>query len=164
MLIITAKLNRGKVLAGLLFAVAFISGLFVLLFRPGFNHETFHVSASMDSNEARIEYLSQFGWEVSEHPLAAEPVLVPTDVEASCASYCALQKEQGFDIAQYAGQEVYRYTYEVLNYPTGETNVQVNLLTLDGRVVGGDVCTASLDGWMHGLELPETGVTTSQST
>ncbi len=161
MFIITAKVNRGKILAALLFAVAFLSGLFVLLLRPGLEGTSFHTSSSISSNEARIEYLSQYGWEVSTQPMAEETILVPDDVETSCASYCALQKEQGFDLSPYAGKEISRYTYEVLNYPTGEANVQVNLLIYGGKVIGGDVCTASLDGWMHGLDMPEVNLAQS---
>ncbi|MGI6498906.1 MAG: DUF4830 domain-containing protein [Oscillospiraceae bacterium] len=157
MFIVTAKINRGKVLAALLFAVVFLSGLFVLLLRPGLDHETFRTSATMDNNETRIEYLSQYGWEVNPKPLAEETILVPQDLETSCASYCALQRGQGFDLAQYAGKQIARYTYEIKNYPTGEAHVQANLLVYGGKVIGGDVCTTALDGWMHGLDMPETG-------
>lgn len=157
MFIITAKLNRGKVSAALLFAVAFLCGLLVLLLRPGLDHDAFRASSSMDNNEARIEYLSQYGWEVTAKPLAEETILVPDDLEASCGSYCTLQKEQGFDLAQYIGKKISRYTYEVINYPTGEDHVQANLLIYEGKVIGGDVCTTALDGWMHGLDMPETG-------
>ncbi|MBQ1351442.1 MAG: DUF4830 domain-containing protein, partial [Oscillospiraceae bacterium] len=103
----------------------------------------------------RLEYLMQYGWKLAETPLAAETILVPENVETSCASYCALQAAQGFHLGPYAGKEIERYTYEVLNYPTGETGVQANLLIFEGTVIGGDVCTAALDGWMHGLEMPE---------
>ena len=49
-------------------------------------------------------------------------------MDDSYQEYLALQADQGFDLEKYAGKRVKRYTYEVLNYPTGESGVQVNLL------------------------------------
>jgi len=43
-----------------------------------------------------VDFLAQFGWQVKETPIAEETVVVPGDVETACASYCALQREQGF--------------------------------------------------------------------
>ena len=48
-----------------------------------------------------------------------------------------------------------RYTYEITNYPSGETGVLVSLLLFRSAVVGGEVYTTSLDGFMHGLAMPE---------
>ena len=47
-----------------------------------------------------------------------------------------------------------RYTYEVLNYPTGEKGVQANLLIRKNTVVGGEVLSPQLDGFLHGLAMP----------
>lgn len=163
MFIVTAKINRSKLLAACLFTVALLSGVFVLLFHPAGESDAFHTSLAIDSNEARLEYLAQYGWKLTETPLAEETILVPEDVETSCSAYCALLSEEGFHLAQYAGKEIQRYTYEVLNYPTGETNVQANLLIYEGTVIGGDICTTALDGWMHGLKLPETAPSPSQT-
>ena len=55
---------------------------------------------------------------------------------------------------KYAGKRVKRYTYEILNYPTGEAEVQVNLLIRKNTVVGGEVLSPQLDGFLHGLSMP----------
>ena len=62
--------------------------------------------------------------------------------------------KQGFDLEKYAGKRVKRYTYEVFNYPTGESGVQVNLLVCKNTVVGGEVLSPQLDGFLHGLAMP----------
>ena len=72
----------------------------------------------------------------------------------SYQDYLALQSQQGFDLEKYAGKRVKRYTYEVLNYPTGETGVQANLLIRKNTVVGGEVLSPQLDGFLHGLAQP----------
>jgi len=53
-----------------------------------------------------------------------------------------------------AGKRVKRYTYEITNYPTGESGVQANLLIYKNTVVGGEVLSAQLDGFLHGLTMP----------
>jgi len=75
-------------------------------------------------------------------------------MDDSYQDYLALQSQQGFDLEKYAGKRVKRYTYEVLNYPTGETGVQANLLIRKNTVVGGEVLSPQLDGFLHGLAQP----------
>ncbi len=97
--------------------------------------------------------LQSYGWEVSQEPLATQELLVPVKFDES-DDYLALQTEQGFDLSKYAGKRVKRYTYEVLNYPTGETGVQADLLIYNNVVIGGEVLSPRLDGFLHGLSLP----------
>jgi len=106
------------------------------------------------SNQDRIEYLSAYGWQVAEEPIATQELLIPEEMDDSYTQYLALQSGQGFDLEKYAGKRVKRYTYEVLNYPTGETGVQANLLICKNTVVGGEVLSPRLDGFLHGLAMP----------
>ena len=106
------------------------------------------------SNQDRIDYLAAYGWQVAEEPIATQELLIPEEMDASYDEYLALQSEQGFDLAKYAGKRVKRYTYEVLNYPTGEAGVQANLLVCKSTVVGGEVLSPQLDGFLHGLAMP----------
>ena len=61
---------------------------------------------------------------------------------------------QGFDLTDYCGKRVKRYTYEITNYPTGERGIQAGLLVYKSTVIGGDVLSAQLGGFIHGLEMP----------
>ncbi|MBR6748707.1 MAG: hypothetical protein IKM07_07185, partial [Clostridia bacterium] len=38
------------------------------------------------------------------------------------------------------------------NYPGGLSDVAANLLILDGEVIGGDISSTLLDGFMHGFD------------
>ncbi len=107
------------------------------------------------SNEDRVEYLRSYGWEVKEEPLATQELLVPQEMDDSYDEYLALQAGQGFDLTKYAGKRLKRYTYEITNYPSGETGVQANLLICRNTVVGGEVLSPRLDGFLHGLSRPE---------
>ena len=80
--------------------------------------------------------------------------MIPEEFDDRYTNYLALQSEQGFDLSKYQGKRVKRYTYEITNYPSGETGVQVSLLIYRNTVIGGEVFTTSLDGFMHGLAMP----------
>lgn len=107
------------------------------------------------TEEDRLGYLASYGWLVDRTPLAVEELLVPKEMGSEYADYLALQSSQGFDLAKYAGKTVKRYTYLVLNYPTGEQGVQVSLLMYKNTVVAADVLSPALNGFMHGLARPE---------
>ena len=47
-----------------------------------------------------------------------------------------------------------RYTYEITNYPTGRTGILANLLIYKNTVIGGEVRSPQLDGFLHGLAMP----------
>lgn len=70
-------------------------------------------------------------------------------------SYNELQKLQGMDLSRYKGQRAKRYTYTVLNYPGQEEGVQANVLVLNDTIIGGDVSSVAIDGFMHGFAIPD---------
>lgn len=158
MLIVTAKLPKRKLTLGVAAAALLCCCAIALNFGQWAGRE---VSASalpspkgVRSNQDRIDYLSAYGWQVSEEPLATQELLIPEEMDDSYTEYLALQNGQGFDLQKYAGKRVKRYTYEVLNYPTGETGVQANLLICKNTVIGGEVLSPQLDGFLHGLAMP----------
>ena len=158
MLIVTAKLPKRRLTLGVAAAALLCCCAIALNFGQWAERE---VSASalpspkgVRSNQDRIDYLSAYGWQVSEEPLATQELLIPEEMDDSYTEYLALQNGQGFDLQKYAGKRVKRYTYEVLNYPTGETGVQANLLICKNTVIGGEVLSPRLDGFLHGLAMP----------
>lgn len=107
------------------------------------------------SNEERLAFIAQFGWEVSEEPIEVEDVLVPEKFDELYAGYNALQKEQGMNLSRYAGKTVKRYCYEVLNYGNTDEMVIINLLVADKKVIGGDVSSTLPEGFVHGFQRPD---------
>ena len=158
MLIVTAKMPKRKLSLGVAAAALLCSCATALNFGQAIGREA---SASalpspkgVRSNQDRVDYLSAYGWQVSGEPVATQELLIPEEMDDSYTEYLALQNGQGFDLQKYAGKRVKRYTYEVLNYPTGETGVQANLLICKNTVVGGEVLSPRLDGFLHGLAMP----------
>ena len=66
--------------------------------------------------------------------------------------YNEIQRRQGLDLSAYKKKSVMRYTYAVKNYPDYDGEVLVNILVYKNTVIGGDVCSADVSGFVHGLE------------
>lgn len=106
-------------------------------------------------NSDRLAFIEQFGWQVDETPLETVEVSVPAEFDKIYLGYNEMQKEQGLNLAKYKGKTVTRYTYNVTNYPNYEGDVYISLLVYKNKVVGGDVCSADVNGFVHGFESPE---------
>ena len=101
-----------------------------------------------------ISFLSQFGWEVGSEPVEVKTVTIPAEFDKVFAAYNELQRAQGLDLSGFGGRVVERYTYTVRNYEGFDGPVQANLLIHRGRVIGGDICAAQSDGFLHGFARP----------
>ena len=161
MVILTAKVSKGK-LAAIVLLIIFVVVLLAVLLKnadapvPAETGEEMTVTAeNVRTNEDRVAYLAQFGWEVSAEPVQTQEVRIPTDPSDVFERYNDLQIAQGFDLHDYAGKTVRRYVYEVENYPNGEGQYYATLLICKGTVIGGDVCAAEKGGVMHGFAMPE---------
>lgn len=164
MMIRAIKLPRRR-LAALGGVVVFVCALVLAVTALGGGSEVSAAAETISPKgirtaEDRLGYLEAYGWLVAKEPLAVEELLVPKEMGSEYADYLALQSAQGFDLAKYAGKTVKRYTYQILNYPTGEQGVQVSLLMYKNTVIAADVLSPALNGFMHGLARPEVPATT----
>ena len=82
-------------------------------------------SVTLADDAARVEYLTQLGWQA------------------------------GFPFADYAGQAVRRYTYAVGNYPGVPEGVQANLYLCGGTLIGGDIIATGKGGFQRELTFPK---------
>lgn len=106
------------------------------------------------SNEDRIAYLERYGWLVGKEPASVEEVLIPETFDSSYDDYLALQDSQGFDLREYAGKTVKRYTYAISNYPGLQEGIWASLLVYKKTVVGGEIYSCEGDGFTQGLAYP----------
>ncbi len=113
------------------------------------------VSYSYDkvkSAEDAVNFLSQFSWQVNPTPVETKTVTIPSEFDKVFAAYNELQKAQGLNLSKYKNKEVTRYTFTVTNYPGFDGTVYANVLVYRGRVIGGDICSADVTGFVHGFE------------
>ncbi len=157
-MIVTARLPRRK-LAFSTAAAALLCCAALVLNLGGEAFQAASLASGPDpkgvkTNEDRVAYLESFGWQVQPDPLVTEELLIPQEMDESYEDYLTLQAGQGFDLEKYAGKRVKRYTYEITNYPTGEAGVQANLMIYRNTVIGGEVLSPQMDGFLHGLAGP----------
>ncbi len=104
------------------------------------------------NNEDRINFIKQFGWEVDAQPLKEQEVTIPKEFDKIFAAYNEIQRKQGLDLSSFKKKNVMRYTYTVTNYPDYDGEVYINILVYRNKVIGGDVCSADVNGFIHGFE------------
>ena len=97
-------------------------------------------------------FLGQFGWTVNGNTAECVKVTIPAEFDKVFAAYNELQRTQGMDLSKYKKKELTRYTFEVTNYEDYDGKVYANVLVYRNRVVGGDVCSADVNGFVHGFE------------
>ena len=150
MLIWTARVSRKKAALAVVAAGIIMGALILFLGRPVEEP----AGELLESNEARIGYLADLGWQVAAEPVETLQFLLPERLEEPYLSYNVLQRSQGFDLAKSCGKQVSRYTYAVTNYPGRAEGVQVNLYICEGLPVAGDVCCPGADGFQNPLAYP----------
>ena len=157
MFIVTAKLSKRKLAAVVVAAGALLCAVIILL--SGKNAQSVSASTrpsdkNISTNEDRVVFLSEYGWKVDEQPVEFEEVLIPEQFNDVFTGYNDLQKSQGYDLSKYKGKRAMRYSYNVTNYPNVKENVRANILVYKNAVIGGDVASVTLDGFMHGFQKP----------
>ena len=103
------------------------------------------------TNAERLAYINSVGWTVEAEPLEIAEVTIPAQFNEVYTAYNELQKKSGFDLTAQAGEICTQYKYTVTNHSAG-SGVYLCLLVKDGTIVGADVSSAEMGGFMHGIE------------
>lgn len=152
MFIWTAKLNKKKLVLTLTAALLVSAAAFTFLGGRGTAASATVSPKGVKTEEDRVSYLQEWGWQVSPQAALVEELALPEEFGEEYGKYLELQTGQGFDLTRHAGKRIRRYTYEVLNYPTGESGVVAHLLICKNTVIGGEILGGS---FLHGLSMPE---------
>lgn len=118
------------------------------------------------SESERINFLKSCGIEVENEPLEVSEIMIPSEFDEVYKDYNEIQVSQGFNLESYSGKRVKRWTYKVTNYPgytDGSDAIRVNILVYDGLIIGGDVCSTELNGFIHGFIKDGKDVSRSES-
>jgi len=162
-MVMTAKVDIKKVII-ILAAVAAAIVALVLLF--GGSGDATATAAPVSGNDARVKFLTDFGWEVSTSPTQSGQVKIPQQQSEVFERYNALQKSQGYDLSQYAGKTVMRYVYKINNFPGATEPVYATLLVYKNEIIGGDITNTAAKGVIQGFKMqkPETVPETTAAT
>lgn len=97
-----------------------------------------------------IGFLSENGYTVSS-PVTKE-ITIPEEFSDVYENYNKLQKKQNFNLEKYKGRSAVSYTFSIIGYinESGEpeNNVEAHIIVCDGRIIGGDIASTRLNGFM----------------
>ena len=151
MFVYTIKLERKKLIFIAAMAALIIFGIIMLAGIPKGSVETKANAGKMVTEDNHREFLSSLGWQVETPALSVENVLIPKNFSDVFLKYNEMQKSKGYDLSSCAGKEVELYTYKVTNHDSDDT-VYAQLYIYKGKLVGGDIHSSSLDGFMTALD------------
>ncbi|MBR3973372.1 MAG: DUF4830 domain-containing protein [Oscillospiraceae bacterium] len=160
MMVMTAKVDMKKITLALAAIAAGIIGL-ILLF-GGDDAQTTSAPA-VSNNDARVQFLKDFGWEVTSSPAESSQVRIPESSSEVFDRYNQLQKSQGYDLSNYAGKNVMRFVYKVNNYPGATDPVYATVLIHKNQVIGGDVTNTAPGGKVQGFKMTQNSVTPTET-
>ena len=147
-------------------AILAVVGIVVIVLTFIGNHPASSANASFsniaeDTQTERSNFLKSFGWEFAEK-YTQKDVIIPSEFNDVYSNYNEIQKKQGFDLSDYKGKTVKLYTYSITNYKNQENSgcIFANILVFDNKIIGGDICSTALDGFMHGFEYEENNAKT----
>ena len=164
MMVMTAKVNFRKILVALV-AIAGITVALILLLGGGKDAPAAETAAgAVSNNDARVEFLESFGWDVNASPSHSSQVLIPQESTQVFDRYNDLQKSQGYDLDPFAGKTVMRYVYKVNNYPGATEPVFATLLVYQNQVIGGDITDTAAGGRVQGFQKIQTPPEASEGT
>ena len=151
MFVMTARVNKTAVFLGLA-VIAVTIGLLLALFGGGSSAEpTAATAPAADSNDARVKFLADLGWEITASPAESMQVRIPKESTEVFDRYNQLQKSQGYDLSKYAGKTVMRYVYKINNYPGATEPVYATVLVHKDQIIGGDITDTAPGGKIQGF-------------
>ena len=154
MMVMTAKVDLKKIILIIAAAAVFLLAA-ILLLDGSKDGASPTAGPAVSANDGRVQFLKNFGWEVTTSPTESGQVKIPEESSEAFDRYNTLQKGQGYDLSRYAGKKVMRYVYQVNNYPGATAPVYATLLVHRDQVIGGDVTDTSPGGKLRGLKMPE---------
>ena len=106
---------------------------------------------SLADTAGRCAYLAALGYEPDPESEEIRELVLPEQFDAVMENYNALQLAQGFDLRPCAGKPCLCCSYDLVGFPGWEGRVIATLYIRHGRLIGGDVHTASAEGFMAPL-------------
>ena len=103
------------------------------------------------STQGRCAYLASLGYTADPASEELRESALPARFDAVLEEYNALQLRQGWDLRAAAGKTCLCCSYDLVAYPDWDGRVIATLYLFRGRVIGGDLHTAAVDGFMRPL-------------
>ena len=152
MFVVTLKWNK-KLALIIIIAVAVLLCALVLAIGNSDKEDSPEPTATVKSNDDRVQFLQSLGWEVNPEPVGQKDIVIPREFSKVYEAYNKLQKSQGYDLSEYCGLQAKVYTYSITNYTGYVGDVVAEIYVINNKIIGGDIHSLALDGFMHGLKI-----------
>ncbi len=158
MFVISVSSKRFKRITAVVCVAVVVVGVVTMYkcFSPGkTDNASTVINSTVEGTSGILDFISGFGWEVINEPDDVREVMIPVEFDDVYENYNEIQRAQGYNLEKYAGERVKKWSFTVTNYPGYEEQdfIKINVLVFEGRVIGGDVCSVKLDGFMHGFAM-----------
>ena len=111
-----------------------------------------YFSIDRSTNEMITGYMKGLGWEIEDSPSEITHFSLPDEFDAVYQAYNAMQKPSGFDLEQYKGKKITRYSYRVLNHRnSSDTEVVAGIFVCENIIIAGDISSVEQNGFMHSI-------------
>lgn len=105
-------------------------------------------NANATTNAERLNFIKSMGYTVKDSEPTAKYVTVPDVFSDVYNNYNTLQLQSGYDLSLYKGCTITIYTYTINPPSNYDGDCVVNIMVYDNRVIGGDVSSRALGGFM----------------
>ncbi len=106
------------------------------------------INQDANTNAKRVVFIKSLGVRLDDETASKKSVIIPESFSEVYRDYNELQKSAGYDLSAYKGCEVVIYTYSI-SPPNGYNGTcATHLIVYKGRVIGGDISSAELGGFM----------------
>lgn len=131
------------VILSLLFCLGFILSEIYVVNNTGFNAK---------NNSDRVSFIESLGCVLLSNQPESKTVIIPEVFYDVYNNYNDMQKSAGYDLSLYKGCQVTIYTYHIspVQNSTGES--VVNLMVYKNKIIGGDISSTALGGYMLPLK------------
>lgn len=151
MFVYSFKASKRQIVSMILCVIMLIAVLLVAILWPLGNAsaQTYQPVKGGSENE-RIAFLTGLGYEIDAKTPTVKEILIPDEFDEVFERYNKVQQQAGMDLKPYHGKRVKCWTYRVLNIPE-QGEVLANLFVYKNKIIGGDISSTALDGFMNGL-------------
>ena len=104
------------------------------------------------TNAKRLEFIRNTGYEVLSNEPETKTVAIPEDFSDVYKNYNKLQRSAGYDLSNYKGCDVVIYTYKIKTPSGYDGDCVFNMMVYNNRVIGGDVSSSALGGFMLSIK------------
>ena len=132
--------------------VVFLAVIFIALVLSAGGNEDGFSNTKIRSTDDLSAFLLSLGWECDTSRLTEQSTVLPRQFDETFIAYNAIQLKQNCDLTHYAGKEVTVFTVPILNYTDSNESVLATVIVYRGKVIGGDIHAAAMDGFILPLK------------